>query len=58
VAALAGVSQPTVSRWMNYETESLAALTMLAVFALEQGLGLEQGALSTPPAPFAAKRGA
>lgn len=58
VATLAGVSAPTVSRWLSYDEDSLGALSLLVVLRLEEAMGLQQGTLQAPPAPFVARRGA
>lgn len=49
VAAIAGVSQSTISRWLHYGIESLQ---VRHVMALERGMGLEHGTLTRPPAAF------
>ena len=58
VAAIAGVSPPTVSRWLDYKIDSLAAVSVLAVASLEHGMDLERGTLTRPPVAIAEKRGA
>ena len=49
IAAMAGVKQSSVSRWLAYE---IASLPIRYVMALEEGMGLEHGVLTRPPAPF------
>jgi hypothetical protein len=49
LAAMAGVGQSTISRWLHYNID---ALQVRHVMALEHGMGLEHGTLTKPPAAF------
>jgi hypothetical protein len=58
LAAMAGISPSKITRWMQYNAGSLRKLSFVEVWALEDGMGLERGALTLPPAPFVAAKGA
>jgi hypothetical protein len=58
LAAMAGISPSKITRWMQYNAGSLRKLSFVEVWALEDGMGLERGTLTLPPAPFAAAKGA
>jgi transcriptional regulator with XRE-family HTH domain len=49
LAAMVGVAQSTISRWLHYGIESLQ---VRHVMMLEDGMGLEHGTLTKPPAAF------
>jgi transcriptional regulator with XRE-family HTH domain len=53
VADAAGVKQSSISRWLAYKIDSLQ---VRHVMALEERMGLPHGALTSPPAAFAAHR--
>jgi len=58
LAEMGGSPKPTITRWMQYNAGSLKELAIVEVWALEDGMGLERGALTRPPAAFVAARGA
>lgn len=49
IAAMAGVRQSSVSRWLAYE---VANLPVRYTMALEDAMGLAHGVLTSPPVPF------
>lgn len=53
IAAMAGVKQSSISRWLSYEIDSLQ---VRHVMALEEGMGLEHGTLTKPPVVLAAPK--
>jgi hypothetical protein len=58
LAAMAGISKSKITRWMQYNPGSLRELGFAEVWALEDGMGLERGTLTSPPVPFVAAKGA
>lgn len=58
LAVMAGCSKSKITRWMQYSEGSLRELAFAEVWSLEDGMGLDRGTLTNPPAPFVAARGA
>ncbi len=51
VAKAAGVTQPTVSRWLGYDDGALGSLSVAVILRLEHAMGLPHGTL-TLAAPY------